>query len=114
MIHIEAEGPVLDSATTTNPGNAAVLATTGALRAGFYEVRIVVGSTVDGRVEVARRNSGDSADVGDVVTLRVKSAQPSAEYILRYTLAANERITVRTPAALVGDVDAAIFAEALI
>lgn len=105
--------PVLDSvAEATNPAGAQVMADTGALDAGVYEARIIVGGSVAGQYRVERRNAANGANVGDTVVLYGAAAQ-SGQYALTYILEASERIRIVMDDALTGVAACAIQVERL-
>ena len=100
--------------TQTNASAGEVFADSGVLSApsGFYLAWVVVGITVDGRFELARRNAANDADVGPIVPLRCL-ANMTAEYRIRIKLDPGERLVVRSPAVITGTVDAFLCAEAM-
>lgn len=108
-----ANPPILESvAKATNPADNAVMADTGDLSAGFYEVRVIVGASVAAIFDIERRNAGNTANVGDVVTVYTP-AGASAEVVLTYEVVLNESIRVIMDGALTGTAAAAIQVERL-
>jgi hypothetical protein len=105
--------PVLDaSAATANPGTSDILADTGALGPGRYEVRVLVGGDAAGTFQVQRRNAANGANVGDVPIIYT-AATSSGEYVLTYVLETGERIRVLPTASLTGNFAATIQVEEL-
>ena len=101
---VESEGQ------TTNPGTTNVMADTGALDGGNYEVRALVGASAAATFALQRRNAANDGNVGDVPVLYVVAGS-SAQFTLRYRVEAGERIRLMMHAALTGTAAAALNVE---
>jgi hypothetical protein len=101
-------GPVNNfGAVTTNPlAASSVLADTGALSAGLYEVRIFVGCSVAAIFKVQHRDS-TNASTNSTINLRAAAGQ-TAEYVLKYDVNTNERIRVLPQANITGDAEVSL------
>ncbi len=98
------------SVKTTNPTTSDILADTGALAAGMYEARVLVGASAAAIFAVQRRNAANDANVGDVVVIYC-GAGVSVQHPLRMQIEPNERIRVTMEANLTGTGAAAIMAQ---
>jgi hypothetical protein len=100
--------PVLDTqGKQTNPTTATVLADTGELSAGMYEVRVTVGCSAAATMNVEHRNAANGGNVTDVVLLRVAAGQ-TGMYVFKYAVNVNERFRVVPEANITGDAEASI------
>lgn len=99
-------------AEATNPVDDALVADTGALSVGNYDVIVTVGASAAAHFAVQRRNAANGANVGDVPILYAAAGQ-SGQYRFYYTLAEGERIRVIMDDALTGTVACSINAEKL-
>jgi hypothetical protein len=71
--------PTIDALSQTNTSAGDVVATSGAVgQGGNYEAWVFVGSSAAGVWESARRTAANSADVGDVPTVRTLAGASSA------------------------------------
>lgn len=105
--------PVLDSAgKQTNPTTATVLADTGALVAGLYEVRVLLGASAAAIFALERRNAANGANVGDVPAIYVPAAG-SLYAVFTYVLEASERLRVVMETNLTGTAAATLQVERL-
>lgn len=105
--------PTLDAgAKETNPDTTDVMADSGALSAGIYDVRVIIGASAAAIFQVERRNADNDASVGDVVILYCAAGQ-SAQFALPYVLEEGERVRVMMNANLTGTAAAAINVERL-
>lgn len=95
----------------TNPSAGDVAADTGALAAGTYELRYVVGGSVASISTINRRNAANGAAVGDQ-PLIYAAAGASQTGRLTMTLETDERVRI-TVGALTGTYCALITAERL-
>lgn len=95
-----------------NPGSLEVLADTGALAAGNYEMRVFAGTTLSSSVLVQRRNAANAANVG-VAPRLYTAANLTAEYVFTFRLEASERVRVLMGEALTGTAHGAIQYEVL-
>lgn len=103
-----AYSPVSDSAgILTNPDTATVLADTGALPRGFYEIRVLPGCSVAAIFYVQHRNSGNDANVTDATIIRAAAGQ-TGEYILKFPIDENQRVRVLPAASITGNAEAFI------
>lgn len=91
----------------TNPTTATVLADTGALPSGMYQVFIIGGCSVAAKMNVEHRNSENTASVSDNITLRLAAGQ-SAQFALKFAINTNERIRIVPQAAITGEGEAAV------
>lgn len=96
----------------TNPDAGDVAADTGELKAGIYDIRVVVGGTAAASWTVNRRNAANDADVGDQ-PLVYTAANTSQWVQLTMTLEASERVRVLV-SALTGTCSALVTAEPLL
>ena len=101
----------LDASTdTTNPTTSDILADTGAVQGGVYEVRVTVGASAAAKFAVQRRNAGNSATVGDVVVVYC-AANASVCHPLKFELEPNERVRVTMATSLTGNGAVTIMAQ---
>lgn len=96
----------------TNPTTSTLMADTGALVAGIYEARVILGASAAASFQVQRRNAANGANVGDVPVIRVP-ASASGQYQITFELEASERIRVMMNANLTGDGEATLNVEKL-
>lgn len=100
--------PVHDcGGTLTNPTTGTVLADTGQLPAGLYEMRVAVGSSVAATYSVQHRNAANSGFVSDTTTIRGAAGQ-TGEYVFKYSIQVNERLRVLPQDNITGDAEATI------
>jgi hypothetical protein len=105
--------PILDTqGQLTNPTTSTLIADTGALPAGLYEIRVLMGASVAAQFLIARRDAGNSADVGDVPVVYTPAGQTS-QIVLLYELEASERVRVMMNAAITGTAAATVQAECM-
>jgi hypothetical protein len=99
----------------TNPSDNDVIATTGALEAGWYLIQMFVYSSVDAIVELVERDATNSAD-NSTQRLAVKSAIGNADltYLSKIRLLENERYIARMDGGVTGNVQASILAAQLL
>ena len=90
----------------TNPSSGDVLADTGAIAAGLYEVRVFAGTTLSSSVLVQRRTAANAL-VEPAVRLYT-AANLSAEYVFTFKLETSERVRVVAGANLTGNAFAAL------
>lgn len=105
--------------STTNPASTDVLADTGAIAVGpsqpnttnlHFDVTVTVWCNVAATFSVQRRNTANSANVGDVATIRVP-ADMAGQYRFVFTLVSGERIRVLPSASITGTAAATINGE---
>lgn len=97
----------------TNPALNLLMADTGALAAGTWELRFTVGASAAADFQIQRRNAANTANVGDVVILKGPAGQ-SGQYIFTFHLEVNERVRVVMDDALTGTAAVAINGEKLL
>lgn len=96
----------------TNPSAGDVLADTGALAVGLYDIRILVGGSAAASWTVNRRNAANGADVGDQPLVYTPAgASQWAQFTM--SLEASERVRLKV-SALTGTACALITAERLL
>ncbi len=106
--------PVINAtAPTTNPTTSSVLADTGALASGLYEIRVSAGATVAAIFQLQRRNAANGANVGSIIHIRTAAGQ-TTEQVWKYELLTSERIRLLPQANITGDAEAAIQAERVV
>lgn len=111
--HDYANPPILETAgAATNPTANDVLADTGALAAGLYEVAIIWGGTVANGYIVQRRNAANAASVGDIPVF-FGAADQTGGAVLVYELEASERLRVLARSSVTGVVCATLQVEKL-
>jgi len=95
--YIESEGK------KTNPtlSPVVVLADTGALAEGLWQVRCGFGASNAATFLLARRNAANDGDVGDVPVLYIPAAATS-EILVDFVVEASERIRLTMDADLTG------------
>lgn len=96
----------------TNPIDSALMADTGALSAGSYEMLITIGASAAAHFAVQRRNSANDGNVGDVPIVYGPAGQ-SGQYRFLFKLEASERVRVIMDDALTGTAAVSINAERL-
>jgi hypothetical protein len=89
----------------TDPADTTVLADSGALSAGTYEIRALLGANTQTEVDVQHRNAANS---GNIVAHRVYTGPNSGMYVFTMTLADGERVRVAMAAALTGHAAASL------
>ena len=103
----------------TNPTTATVMADTGVIQdgtggfnngGGVFEILVVASATATAEFVVQRRNSANSANVGDVVIFYCP-ANNTVSVPLRFELESGERFRVMMNANLTGDAVATIQAQ---
>jgi hypothetical protein len=100
--------PYHDSAgKTTNPTTADVLADTGVMVAGIYEVRVFLGCSVAATFNIQHRNAANDGGISDPVLIRAAAGQ-TGEYVLKYGINLNERIRVVPEANITGAGEASV------
>jgi hypothetical protein len=92
---LETEGEV------TNPSDNDVVADTGALLPGIYEVRVTLGASAAAHYALQRRNAANDANVG-VVPILYAAAGQSGQYVFRFSIETGERVVVAMDDALTG------------
>jgi len=111
------EGPVTTPSTwTNNPLIDAVLADTGALPAGIYEVRVVAGADAACRMRLEHRNAANDANLSDTPIIFPVGANAPVEFVVvlecHSTKASGgvggERFRVAMDAALTGNAAATV------
>ena len=86
----------------TNPDTTIVMADTGAIPAGIYEVLVSVSETALAEYAVQRRNVANDANIGDVVVF-YGPANSGRDVPLRFEIEKDERVRVMMNASLTGD-----------
>jgi len=105
--------PVWESeGAQTNPTASQVMADTGALAEGLYDIRVICGATAAGSWVINRRNAANGADVGDQPVIYT-AANTSQWVQVTMSLEAGERVRV-TSGGLTGSASALITAEPLL
>lgn len=79
----------------TNPIDEAILADTGALPPGIYEVLALVSASANSQVKMARRNTANSADISPVIGGLYVPANQTVPFAWKFPLNKNERIVLR-------------------
>jgi hypothetical protein len=103
--------PVVDcQGVKTNPTTATVMADTGVLPSGNYEVLVMASASATARFEVQHRNAANDAAASDVAPFRL-SANAPAEFRAMYFVNYGDRIRVMPTADLTGDGEATIFVQ---
>lgn len=101
-------GPVIDSTTPqTNPQTTDILADSGPMQSGMYEVRVTCGCTVAAVFQFEHRNAANDANVTDPIVIRAAAGQ-TGEYVFKYHLNTNERVRVRPQANITGGGEASV------
>lgn len=98
------------SADTTNPTTASILADTGALEGGVYDVRVVLGASAAAKFAVQRRNAANDANVGDVIIIYC-AANVGLVHTLLTELEPNERIRITMATNLTGTAAASVASQ---
>jgi len=98
------------SADETDPTTSTILADTGALPGGIYEVRVTLGASAAAKFAVQRRNAANDATVGDVIIIYC-AANVAVVHPLKYALEPNERVRVTMATNLTGTGVAAVIAQ---
>lgn len=96
----------------TNPLDNALVADTGELPAGVYEMRITLGSSAAADFAVQRRNAANDANVGAVPIIKTPAGQ-SGQYLFTFKLETDERVRVTMDDALTGTASGTINWERL-
>jgi hypothetical protein len=112
---VRADGnpPILASeGQKSNPTTATLMADTGALKAGLYEVRLIIGANDTAVFVFQRRNAANGANVGAVPVIYC-AAGLSPEYVLLVTAEEGERFRVMMQTNHTGTAAATIQAEAM-
>ena len=91
----------------TNPTTATVLADTGALPSGMYQVIFVGGCSVAAKLDLQHRNAANDGVVSDTVTVRVAAGQ-SSQLVFKFAINKNERLRVLPQANITGEAEAAL------
>jgi hypothetical protein len=84
-----------------------VMADTGTLPMGLYEMRIFAGADALAKFQIQRRNAANGANVGAAPILFAAAGQ-TAQYVLTVSLETNERVRVLMYASLSGNADVTI------
>jgi hypothetical protein len=107
---LQSNAPVIDcQGVQTNPTTATVMADTGELPSGIYEVLVMCSASATARMQLEHRNAANGASVSDVAPWRL-SANAPAEFRGVYFLNKLERLRVMMTANLTGDGEAVIYA----
>ena len=95
---------------TVNPGIGAVLADTGQLVAGYYDVRAMWTSTEagTGALYLQHRNAANTADVKSQYSIFALSTFYAVEWLRNYRFETNERLRIVAVDAIAADVQASI------
>jgi hypothetical protein len=91
----------------TNPTTATVLADSGALPSGMYQVIFVGGCSVAAKLDLQHRNAANSGAISDTITIRVAAGQ-SSQLIFKFAINKDERIRVLPQANITGEAEAAV------
>jgi len=94
----------------TNPADDALMADTGALAAGSYEVIATIGASASAHFALQRRNADNDENVGDVPVLYGPAGQ-SGQYRFLYRVEAGERLRVVMDDSLTGTASVALNVE---
>lgn len=93
-----------------NPGTSTVMADTGTLKQGIYEVLVIASASADAQMVIQHRDAANTGNVGDNVVFYVSGGGP-VEVRGRFDInLADERFRVMMDNALTGDAVATIFA----
>lgn len=98
--------------STTNPGTSDVLADTGALSAGLYEVRICVGCSVAAAFNFQHRNAANGA-TNETIVIRAAAGQ-TGEYVFKFNVNTNERLRALPAAVITGVAEITIEATRIV
>lgn len=105
------EKPVHDSqGVQTNPTTSDVMADTGQLPPGVYELVFMASTDADARMQVEHRNAGNTGNTSDVSAFRVPANQ-TITGLLRFFVNKNERIRIMMTANLTGHAEASVNAQ---
>jgi hypothetical protein len=85
----------------TNPADDAVVADTGALDAGMYEVLVTASSSADAQFALQRRNAANDTTVGDVIGFYTATSTP-VQLIFTLFVDHSQRLRVIMDDALTG------------
>lgn len=85
----------------TNPADELLMATSGAMAAGNYEVIVTLGASAAADFRLERRNAADAAAVGNTLVIKGPAGQ-SGQYRFLFKLETSERISVYMDDALTG------------
>lgn len=102
-------GPYHDSAgKQTNPQTTDVLADTGEMETGIYEVRVLIGASAASTFNVQHRNAANGANASDAVLIRAAAGQ-TGEYVLKFAINnTSERVRVVPETNVTGDAEATV------
>lgn len=106
------EAPIIDTqGTKTNPTTATVMADTGALNSGIYDVLVMSSTdTAGAKMQLEHRNAANDGTVSDTAPWRL-SANAPAEFKGIYFIDHNQRIRVMMTSNLTGDAEATLFVQ---
>lgn len=98
-----------------NAADDATIATTGQLQEGWYFIQMRAYSSVDSIVELVHRDAANTADV-DAQRVACKEVIGNADFIIATKVFVNEgeRYIARMDGAVVGNIQASIFASNII
>ncbi len=105
----DAYSPIHDCAgVTTNPTTVSVLADTGELSPGLYDVRVLVGSSVAAVFYIQHRNAANTDAQSDVVPVRAAAGQ-TGQYVFKFDVnVSGQRVRVLPAANITGDAEATV------
>ena len=94
--------PIIDSqGEQTNPTDATVMADTGVLDSGFYEVLVTASASADAHFDLQRRNTANDGNTGDTIVFYAAAGAP-VQLIFTYFVNDGERLRVIMDDALTG------------
>lgn len=104
---------VQSAGKSATPADNEIMANSGAMAAGRYDVRVIVSATLAGVWEILHRNAADDGNIGPITAIR-SIATGTAEVEVTFDLAESERVTVIMDGALgSGDGQASLYLEKL-
>lgn len=102
MATLYTSAPTIDSqGEQTNPTSGTVMADTGALSAGYYEVFVTASATVDSQWQLQRRNSTNTGNTGDV-TVFYTGISLVGQLLYVYYVDDNERLRLVMDGSITG------------
>lgn len=93
---------------TTNPTTTSVLADTGPLTPGLYDVRVFAGASVAAVFYVQHRDAANAGAQSDVSAIRAAAGQ-TGQYVFKFDVnVSGQRVRVLPAANITGDAEATI------
>jgi hypothetical protein len=91
----------------TNPTTATILADTGVLPGGIYQVFVLVGCSVAAKFSLEHRNASNDANVSDTMVIRAAAGQ-TGQYAFKFSVNHNERLRIAPQANITGEGEASL------